>query len=197
MTPASHSKIRAAWREPMAYLIWGLPLLCVLAFVAMLSLATPHSNEFETVQRMAQIQTSDDHADRAALALGMRATLRRLTSQSRMDPAKQEGVELNLMHDSALEIPSLALVLIHPTRASHDRWMPLVRVTSAQGGSIWHSADVTFAGEMIRWRVQLLPQVRDCSSAQACASVAPWRLHGRMQGDEETVLLPRYAGGAQ
>jgi hypothetical protein len=68
-------RTRSFWREPNSYWFCLHPILCVCAFVVLFSVATHYSSEPDAVQRMSQIQTVDDTADRLAASAGIAARL--------------------------------------------------------------------------------------------------------------------------
>jgi hypothetical protein len=165
MTPAP----RSAWREPMLWLVWGLPLLVVLAGFATLALALraggadPVSAE---VRRTAQIQVEDLAADRAALALGLQASF---------ELDRDTGAAtLRLQGPEASRAPRLRLRLTHPTRAADDRSLPLVRA-----GEAWVGRLPAAAGGH-DWNLELVPEA------------GGWRLAGRLaRGANAARLRPR------
>ena len=69
---------RPFWREPMMWLVIGLPLLSVVAGVLLLTLAVRDSSDSvgDLVQRTAQIQVSDLSPDARARDLRLSAIVR-------------------------------------------------------------------------------------------------------------------------
>ena len=100
---------RAAWREPIVWLMLSIPLATVVAGMATLRVARADGGmdaEPEPVLRTAQAQVTDLGADRRAAALGLAATVR-------VDAHGVPQVDINT--DGALE-----LRLVHPTRTAGD-----------------------------------------------------------------------------
>ena len=118
------SAARAAWREPMVWLVAALPAATVLAGLALVSVAqrTRGDAVAETVRRVAQVQQADLAADRRAAAAGLGATV---------DIERASG-EIAIMLDAPGE---WTLALSHPTDSRLDREVALVSRDGALRGS--------------------------------------------------------------
>lgn len=149
---------RASWREPVLWLVIGLPLVAVIASTVLIRLALrdPADASGSSTRRIAQMQLEDLSWDREAARLGVRA-------QFQADAARGE-VRLRLSPD-AVQPTSLDLAMRHPAQAAHDRVLTLVR-----DGAQWRARtsswaatqawDVQVASPSQRWRVagRLAPQ---------------------------------------
>ncbi|MGC4029724.1 MAG: FixH family protein [Steroidobacteraceae bacterium] len=151
-----------AWREPMMWLVMGLPAITVVAGITMVILyggpgtADTVSDE---VQRTGQIQQTDLSPDMRARELGLSAHLR-LT---------QDAVELRPV-SGTLPREALQLTLAHPLQAAHD-----VTLQLQPADGMWRaSAHVDTTHD---WNLQLAP-----------ASGA-WRLTARLPRDQVSALL--------
>jgi hypothetical protein len=144
---------RPAWREPMLWLVAGIPLATLIAGFATLSLAGGSGAidaAPEPVRRTAQVQQADLAADTAAAHAGLRATLR-------IDAARRTIVARILPSPSAGD---LQLLFVHPSFAAEDR-----SVTMRLRDGVWVGAMPALPA--IEWRLQLSP------------GDAQWRLVGR------------------
>jgi hypothetical protein len=97
----------SGWREPMVWLMLAIPAATVVAGVATWRVARADGALDavpEAVARVAQVQVADTHADEAAAARGLRATLE-VGADGRWTVA---GVDAH------------RLTLVHPTRARDD-----------------------------------------------------------------------------
>lgn len=148
------NKTRPAWREPMVWLVAGLPLASVIAGIGLLIIAARSGSDSvaDPVRRTAQIQTADLGPDAVAQQLKLSAIVR-------IDGA---GVQLLPVSGSFRRNLPLHLRLAHPARADQDR--ELVLQPDENG---W-SASATIDGRH-DWNVQLLPED------------GHWRLQGRIQ----------------
>lgn len=159
----------SAWREPMVWLVWGLPSLVVVAGIATLVIALRAGGSDTTpaeVRRTAQIQVEDLEADRAALARGLRGELR--------IQADTGAVQVVLDAVSGEDVPVLQLQLRHPGRADRDETLALVAANGA-----WHGR---LAPRAQAWNLELSPPDR------------AWRLGGRLERGATTAsLAPRLA----
>ena len=165
-----NGKTGSAWRQPMVWMVVGIPTLAVVALVAMVFIAAgPGSTDSvdPDVQRTAQIQTVDMSPDEAAARLGLAALLR-------IDGDAVEIVPLHAGFDTARP---LQLILQHPARQDLDR--ALVLKPSAAG-----------------WRVEAakLDRVHDWN-LQLTQQGGNWRLKGRLpRGQLATRLQPETSG---
>ena len=138
---------RAWWKEPMVWLIAGLPATAVVASFASYFIAAhkpdPLVNEGYQKQGMAVVNT-DAKLDEVASALGLAAEIS--ADRGRFVVALQ----------GRLESPptSLKLFIAHPTDAARDRVVQLFR--SAQGD---YAGDLA-ATPMGRHRIVLEPEDR-------------------------------------
>lgn len=156
---------RAAWREPMLWLIVGLPAVAVIAgvgLIASLGLSGAGDEVGDDVQRISQIQRSDLSPDLVARELGLSLHLR-----------LGEGLlELRPVSGQLPADAPLLLGLAHPTQAAEDLTVALQPVDG-----LWRApARIDNAHD---WNLQLSPQ--DGS----------WRLTGRLpRGGQSALLSP-------
>ncbi len=172
MTTPTGSPTPSRWyREPMMWLVIGIPAVMVAASLVLVVIAVRVGADESLpvdVRRTAQIQQEDLRADRAAIDLGLRGSLV-------IDPATGAvSVRLAPLPD---DVATLDLALIHPGRAAQDQHLALVR-----------------SGERFLGRVPLpLPAVW---SVQVSAGDGAWRVAGRYErGQVETPLAPRFSEG--
>lgn len=163
MTTAVSSPTSSAWRQPVFWLVLGLPLLGIVAGVGIV-VAAVHSGGSDAlssaVRRTAQIQLEDTAADLAALQRGLQAELQR---------DGEHGL-LSLRVSGDITADELELQLLHPSQAKQDRVLPLRRA-----GDHWFSdSGVAVDG---RWNLRLQP--RDGS----------WRLAGRLEAQAAQASL--------
>jgi hypothetical protein len=155
---------RAAWREPMVWLVAALPAATVVAGFLLLDLAGRDRSDAvaEPVRRIAQVQQADLAADRRAAAAGLEATLEieRATG----------AVEV------AFGMPGAwTLALAHPIDARRDRHVPL----DARNGTLHGSAGP----------IDAAPYTATLESRDGA-----WRLAGRIaRGGSRARLSPRLA----
>ncbi len=159
--------------EPMALLVWGLPLAAVIAGLSTVWIAVQAGGSDtvrDSVRRVAQVQTTNLARDEVAARRGLSADLR-------IDP-ETHALTLQLQGDGALP-EQLRLVLGHPSQSSQDQALVLVR---AQPG--------TYLGRLQRdpaqrWHLQLDTQDGD------------WRLVGTLDpGAAQAALMPAVAARA-
>jgi hypothetical protein len=163
--PGTH---RAATREPMFWLVWGLPAVVVAASIATLVIALRAGGADAVpaeVRRTAQIQVEDMQADLEAQRLVLHGELHR---------ARDTGALRLALSGTALpDDPQLRLRLRHPALAQSDRELMLVRSNDEWHGRI--ELDVAHA-----WNLELQPLD------------ARWRLTGRLAQDAASApLQPR------
>jgi len=169
-TPSSAGAGRPFWKEPMVWLVWGLPLASVVAGIWLVVVAVGAGGAdtvTDKVQRVSQIQTTD-------LGPDDNAARRRLSA---IVQVRGDHVELTAVTGDFAAPSPLVLTLAHPTEAAQDLTLPLARDTTG-----WRApADLDTAHD---WNVQLSPQ--DGS----------WRIRGRLQKDTQAVrLAPSHGGG--
>ena len=156
------------WRQPVIWLVIGLPLASVAAGIIMIMVAGG-SDAIDTspdqVRRTAQIQTTDLGPDEVAAAA-------RLSAIVRVDPERGQLEVLPVSGDFERNAP-LQLALAHPTRAELDR--ALLLQPTELGWRIEATIDSSHD-----WNVRLGP------------ADARWRLQGRLpRGQLATNVRPR------
>lgn len=163
MNTLTASPSSSAWRQPVFWLVLGLPLLGIIAGIGIVVAAISSGGSdalSSSVRRTAQIQLEDTAADLAALQRGLRAELRR---------DGEHGL-LSLRVNGDTTADELELQLLHPSQAKRDRVLVLRRA-----GDRWLSdAGVAVDG---RWSLRLQP--RDGS----------WRLAGRLEANAAQASL--------
>ena len=151
-------------REPMVWLMIGLPAVAVVAGIALVVIAVRSGSSdavIDTVQRTAQIQTTELGPDERAKALKLSAVLR---------IAKGDAIELLPVSGDFMRNEPLTLVLSHPSDASQDR---RVELKPTELG--WHGKLPVDASH--DWLLQLSP------------ADAQWRLKGRLHARELAAHL--------
>lgn len=184
-------------REPMVWLVIGLPLLAVVAGLGLLVVATRSGSSdavIDTVERTAQIQTAELGPDARAQALKLSAVLQVDGQRLRVLPASGDWVldttgsaPDETSTDAAIEaVPSdakrqreatahdlpLALVLSHPTEASQDLHLQMQPEALGWGVELPEPLDTGHD-----WRLQLTPPD------------TVWRLHGRLVSGQNAARL--------
>ena len=156
---------RPGWREPLVWLVFGIPAIAVVALAWMVFIAAgPDSTDSvdTTVKRTAQIQVADLAPDIAARERGLVAVLR--IDGERIELLPLAGV---FPRDAALRLD-----LQHPARARDDLSMLLQPAT---GG--WQAR-------------QALPLEHDWTLTVGAIDRS-WRLQGRLpRGQREVRLQP-------
>lgn len=155
---------RHPMREPMVWLMLGLPAVAVLAGIALVVIAVRSGSSdavIDTVQRTAQIQTTELGPDERAQALKLSAVMR---------VAKGDTIELLPVSGDFARNESLTLVLSHPSQAAQDRRVEL------------KPSELGWRGELAvdpshDWLLQLAP------------ADAQWRLKGRLHAQELAARL--------
>jgi hypothetical protein len=118
---------RPAWREPVVWLMAGIPLATIVAGLLTLRIAGGSGAldaAPEAVRRTAQAQTTDLTADQAAARLGLRAAL----------SLGGDGVLVVRSDTIAADAGPLWLHLVHPASADGDMQMVLQREDGAWRG---------------------------------------------------------------
>ena len=161
-----------AHREPMVWLVFGLPALVVVAGIATLVIAIRSSDGgdvVDDVQRTAQIQQTDLGPDSRAETMGLRALLR-----------ERDGrIEVLPMTGNFPAGQSLHLVAEHPTSDAQDRTLVLQPQPDHKG---WLSKDAFESVREHAWKFTLTP------------GNEAWRLRGRMpKAQSSAVLSPALA----
>lgn len=156
---------RKAHREPMVWLVFGLPAAVVVASIAMLVIGIRQRDGGEVsdrVQRTAQIQQTDLGADERAQALGLRMLLRERDGRIEALPVSghfPRGQTLRLLAE-------------HPTDRARDRTLML-----APQGAGWLSKDKFEDARVHDWKFSLTPGSES------------WRLRARMPKAQRAVVL--------
>lgn len=168
MSPA-HSPHRPWYREPMLWLVLGLPGMVIVAGFTTLAIAINAGNidaVADEVQRTGRIQVAALDADAEAQRLGLSARLV-LDADTGALSVQVEG----LIADAPLQ-----LRLFHPTQAIEDR-----RVTLTAAGDRWLGR--TDAPLDHDWKLELAPEDRG------------WRLVSRLpKGRLDARLRPALEG---
>ena len=152
------------YREPMAWLVIGLPTIVVGAAIATLIIAirAGGTDAYPTqVKRTAQVQVEDLAADRAAIAMNIAGTL--------AIDASTGAVRVMLDNVPAATM-QLRLDLIHPARAQGDVQRMLVR-----------------SGDVFLGRLDV--PVAQVWSVQAGDAEGTWRVTGRFEPGLGAVAL--------
>lgn len=153
---------RRAWRNPMVWLVVGIPVASVIAGVGLLVVALRQPNDAITdrVRRTAQIQVADLGPDERARNLRLRALLR-------TDEGIVEALPVTGEFDRG---QPLVATLRHPARAAEDR-----RIELAPNELGWRAAGgIDLSHD---WNVELAP------------ADGRWRLLGRLPKGQRAVAL--------
>lgn len=147
---------RALWREPVAWLVVGLPLGTIIAAVITIRLAGHDGVDASAgqTQRIAQVQIEDLQSDREAAARGLEALIA-------VEPASGRVIVTVAPDEERSE--ALALVLAHPIDAAQDRTLLLTRA-----GGQWHGTTTAWSAEQA-WEIALTDVA------------GHWRLKGRLE----------------
>lgn len=160
---------RPGWREPLVWLVFGIPAIAVVALAWMVFIAAgPGSTDSvdTTVKRTAQIQVADLGPDEAAARLRLAALLR-------IDGKDLEVLPLHAGFDTA---KPLNLALRHPTRSELDH--ELLMQPTATG---WRATlELDLAHD---WTLRLVPQDNQ------------WRLQGRLPRGQLSARLQPVTSG--
>ena len=161
---------RPGWREPLVWMVFGIPAIAVVALAWMVFIAAgPGSTDSvdTSVKRTAQMQTVDLGPDETAAQLRLAALLR----------VDRESLEVLPLHAGFDTSKPLQLSMRHPARADLDRSFEL----QPQRGS-WRiaSPELDLGHD---WTLQLTPQ--DGS----------WRLQGRLDKGQLSARLQPVTSG--
>ena len=160
---------RPGWREPLVWLVFGIPAIAVVALAWMVFIAAgPGSTDSvdTTVKRTAQIQVADLGPDEAAARLRLAALLR-------IDGKDLEVLPLHAGFDTA---KPLKLALRHPTRSELDH--ELLMQPTATG---WRATlELDLAHD---WTLRLVPQDNQ------------WRLQARLPRGQLSARLQPVTSG--
>jgi uncharacterized protein len=154
---------RGAWREPMVWLVFGLPAFAVAASFGLLSQALrggPDDEVIDTVKHTAQMPVADLGPEALAARLGLSATL--LASDGALIVVPVTGT---FDHSAPLRI-----ILAHPVNDDHDRRQDL---SPSERG--WEGTAIPLGGN--DWIIRLE------------AADGRWRLRGRLPRGQHSVLL--------
>jgi uncharacterized protein len=181
MTPSSE-RSASPWRNPMVWLMVGLPLAAVVAGTGTLIIAVRAGGSdvvSDKVQRTAQIQTTELGPDKRAAALGLSAVLSVHNTDGaatlELLPATGAFVDGASSESRTLRAQPLRLLLQHPTRAAEDWELRLL--PTATGWRVDHALDSAHD-----WRLQVLPEG------------GAWRLSARLPAGQRGVLLAPSVG---
>ncbi|MDY0022702.1 FixH family protein [Arenimonas caeni] len=154
---------RGSGRNPVLWLVLGIPAATIVAGIWTLVVATGNSAvdaDPDPVRRTAQVQVASVEADAEASRLGLSATAK----------VQADGVVVTLQGPAGPQAPVLQLV--HPLESSFDRTLSL-----QPGPDGWRSAETLAAAHGWQLRLQ--------------AADGHWRLVGRYRpGDTEVALTP-------
>ncbi|MDR0183732.1 FixH family protein [Lysobacter arvi] len=164
----------AKLRNPVLWLVVGLPVLSIVAGVGLVMIALRSGGDdavIDTVQRTAQIQTTELGPDERAQAIKLSAVLH----------VDAKGIELlpvgeGFSNGAVPRDAPLSLVLSHPSDAQLDR-----RVELKPSELGWH-ADVDLPQDH-DWLLHLAP------------SDTGWRLRGRLIAGQGAAHLAPAVGG--
>ncbi|MEZ5464494.1 MAG: FixH family protein [Lysobacteraceae bacterium] len=166
---SAEARPRPALREPMLWLVAGLPVVVVIAGFATLAIAIRAGGADalpDSVRRTAQVQQIDLGPDRVARDEGLHAEF-----------SWNDDGSLRLAINAVDASHTLLLQLIHPSDAAQDRQLALTPEAAFWTGTLPKGA------EGHDWRLQLSPADRR------------WRLHGRWRAGESSARLePALAG---
>ena len=170
MNPSNSPQSQTSlWRNPVMYLVIGLPLLSIVAGVGLVVIASAAGGSdavSDPVQRVSQIQTTDLGPDQTARKLGLSAVLRVEDGVIEVLPATGRFV-----HDAPLR-----LTLEHPTRRAEDLQLDLP--AQGPGWRIEQPLDPDHD-----WIVHLRP------------TDGAWRLQGRLRSQQHAARLAPLLGG--
>lgn len=161
--------VRAYWREPMLWLVVGIPVAVIIASIGMILLALhePADATGESTRRIAQVQWEDLSWDREAARLQLRVFVEARAS------AGEVRVRLPSGHAMAAD---LTLAMRHPTIAAHDRTVSLVLE-----GDTWLGRTSPWIADQA-WNIELT------------APTQRWRVRGRLaRGASHVDLVPQVA----
>ena len=154
---------RSAWREPMVWIVAGLPAASVVAGLALVFTAINSNGDDlvnDRVRRTGQAQMAELGPDAKSQALHLAAVLR--LTDGKLDLLPVSG-------SFPLQQP-LSLLLSHPTDSRLDQ-----RVELQPGAQGWQaSAELHAAHD---WLLQLTP------------ANGQWRLRGRLRTNERSAYL--------
>lgn len=155
---------RPFWREPMVWLVAGLPFASIVASIILITVAIRTGGAdtvTDDVKRVAQIQTTDLGPDQLAAERDLSAVFR----------VDEKGVEVIRVTGDFNPKGALQLKLLHPSQAEQDQVLSL-----PPGGLGWR-LDGVQVDPSHDWKVEL-------------ASVDEhWRIKGRLPKQELAARL--------
>ena len=153
---------RSPWRNPIVWLVAGIPAASIVAGVGLLIVAVRQPNDAipDSVRRTAQIQVADLGADARAQAAGLRALLR-------IDGGMFDVVPVAGSFDRT---ERLTMLLRHPTREAFDRRVELVPTDYG-------------------WRARIDVDLSNAWNVELASGAARWRLLGRLPKSQRATLL--------
>lgn len=155
---------RSPWREPMVWLMIGLPIASVVAGIA-LAVAAVRSGGADSVsdevQRIAQIQLTELGPDARAKSMKLSAVLH----------LEEAAIEVIPVHGQFMRNQPIILTLSHPTEARLDR--RLILQPTELGWRVTGNVRVTHD-----WIVQLAPIDDNL-----------WRVRGRLKTGQRALYL--------
>lgn len=163
MAENGQSATRPARREPMVWLVFGLPALVVVASLVTVWIAARDGNQdavTDDVRRSAQMQTTELAPDEAAARLGLSAVLSLQAGKLVVVPATG-----TFPREATLD-----LRMAHPMYAERD-----LRVALQPGTLGWSATGRIDAGN--DWKVTLQD------------TTGRWRIVGRLQAGQQAVRL--------
>ena len=155
---------QSAWRQPIIWLVAGLPAAVVIASIGLIFIAGDGNNDVvrDEVQRTAQIQTSDLGPDTVAQQEKLSAIVR--------TDAEQGIIEVLPVSGQFDRAAPLHLTLAHPTRSDQDQ--SLVLQPDELGWGTQAKIDASHD-----WKIELGPQD------------GHWRLRGRLPKQQQATHL--------
>ncbi len=168
MTDTPPSNDKPLQRNPVLWMIVGLPALVIVAGLSTLYIAISHGGSDaipDEVRRTAQIQTAELGPDQRAAELKLSAVFSVQEGHLEVLPATGP-----LVDDKAMRAQPLRLLLAHPTDGTKD--VELKLTPTPAGWRVDHALD---PGN--DWRIQLQPEG------------TAWRLQGRLPAGRRGVLL--------
>ncbi|MEL1265426.1 FixH family protein [Pseudoxanthomonas putridarboris] len=162
MTTLTTSPSRPLWKEPMLWLVFGLPLASIVAGVGLVVTAVRAGGAdsvTDHVQRVAQIQTTDLGPDQLARAMDLSAIVQSHEHHVAVVPVTGD-----------FGTGDLRLTLAHPSQAAEDRHLTLARTANG-----WTAEGDIEADH--NWNLQL------------AAHDGSWRLRGRLEKDTRAARV--------
>lgn len=167
-TPQQHPSL---WRNPVMWLVVGLPLVSIVAGVGLVVVAVRSGGAdvvSDPVRRVSQIQTADLGPDAQARKLGLSVVLR-----------VEDGIVEVLPATGRFDAGApLRLDLEHPTRKAEDMQLEL-----QPHGPGWRAEQAVDPGH--DW----IAHLRDADGS--------WRLQGRLPGQQHATRLAPALGASE